>query len=296
MSKALPLSLALALLLVSSSVTAQLSFKPELMKYTDQQGVSPPPSSGGVKALLDFAEILYGTDVTDDNLLEIDPSNAGTNIIGPLGSPVLAGLAYDASQEILYATDTSTDNLVTVDPTNGNTVVIGNTGINLPHGAAIDPEDGTLYATEGSPGQLYKVSKADGTATPVGNIGFDHIGALDFDPTTGILYGAYAYADESGFLVTINTDTGQGTFVANTHRINGLSFDEDGNLFASENGLTQGIPSSLYSVDKNTGAWELIGVMNADNVLGLVFSSEEVATPVELQTWGILKHRFTGQE
>jgi sugar lactone lactonase YvrE len=205
-------------------------------------------------------------------------------------------LAYDAGQEILYATDTSTDNLVTVDPTNGNTVVIGNLGLSLAHGAAIDPEDGTLYATEDSPGQLYRIDKSDGTATLVGNIGYDHIGALDFDPTTGILYGAYAWADETGYLITIDTDTGQGTFVANTHRINGLSFDEDGSLFASENGLMSGVPSSLYIVDKQTGAWELVGVMNADNVLGLVFSSEGIPTAIELQTWGILKHRFTGQE
>jgi hypothetical protein len=226
-------------------------------------------------------ELLFGTEVTKDEFLEIDKTSATVKVLGPLSSPYVAGLAYDAPSGILYATDTATKNLVTVNPFNGLVKVIGNTGLNLPHGAAIDPSDGTLYAVADKPGRLYRVDKATATATLVGNLGVDHINALDFDPATGVLYAAYAWSDASGFLYTVNTGTGAATLVAPTHRINGLSFDSDGKLYASENGLQTGVPSSLYSIDKSNGNWKLIGSLGVDNVLGLEFGSPALYVDVD---------------
>lgn len=219
------------------------------------------------------AETLYGIDVTGDSLYKVDKNTAATTYVAAVGSPVIAGLAWDAVSGTLYGTDTSTGNLVTVDTSTGATTVIGATGVYLPHGLAIDPNTGTMYTMDDT-SNLYSINKATGASTLIGPVGYPHIGALDFDPATGILYGAYAWMDSTGYLITVNTATGQGTFVANTHRINGMSFDENGNLYASENGLMSGVNSSLYSVNKSTGAWTLIGSLGVDNMLGLIFTAQ----------------------
>ncbi len=219
-------------------------------------------------------EALYGTDVATEVLIEIDKQTASALDIGPLGSPIVAGIAYDPALNILYGADTLTGNLVTIDICDGSTMLIGNTGINLPHGLAFDSSTSTLYAADSkSVSDLYEIDTADGSAILVGPIGFPDIGALAFDPTTGTLYGAHASFDSTGFLVTIDPTTGQGTFVADTHRINGLAFDQQGMLYASENGLSSGVNSSLYLIDKSTGAFNLIGDIGRDNVLGLSFGT-----------------------
>jgi DNA-binding beta-propeller fold protein YncE len=261
-------------------------FEPVSQQFVTE-GEEPQAGEPGVPGMPLSSENLYGSEVMQDSLLLINKGTAGVSFIGPIGTPTPAALAYDMVSGFLYATDTSTLDLVKIDPTNGNTTVVGNTGITLPHGAAIDPSDGTLYVASDH-SNLYTVNKATGAATLVGPIGFPHIGALDFDPCTGTLYGAYAWSDATGYLITINKATGQGTFVANTHRINGMSFDLNGQLYASENSLTQGVPSHLYSVDKTTGAWTDIGSLGVDNVLGLVFDSVG-ASATEPATWGSLK-------
>ncbi|MHC4657997.1 MAG: NHL repeat-containing protein [Planctomycetota bacterium] len=211
---------------------------------------------------------LYGVDVTLDNLLNIDKGTGAATVIALVGSPVVAGLACDPESGILYGTDTLTMNLVTIDPCSGTTTIIGNTGIYLPHGLALDPSDGTLYATD-AVSNLYIIDKSTAVVNLVGPVGYPHIGALDFDPTTGSLHGAYAHSSTTGYLIKIDTTTGEGTFVANTHRINGLCFDEDGTLYASENGLYPHVDSSLYIVNKLTGEWSVLGSIGVDNVLGI---------------------------
>lgn len=260
------------LVLMAGIALATEEYDPVLQVFVGPNSKTLTTSDRGA-TLSSGQERLFGSEVTNDDLMDIDKTNANYTILGSLASPVVAGLAYHAPSGMLYATDTSSRNLVRINPFNGNTTVIGNTGIYLPHGAAIDPATGIMYVTEGSPGSLYTVNLNNAAATWVGSLGVAHIGALDFDPTTGVLYGAYAYSDTSGALYTINTSNGKATFVASTHRINGLSFDSTGNLYASENGLFAGTQSSLYSVDKTNGNWTLIGGLVVDNVLGLVFGS-----------------------
>jgi len=258
------------------------------------------------------SEGILGVDVTTDKLLNIDKETAAAVIIGPVGSPIVGGLAYDPETGLLYGTDTITENLVTIDPCDGTTTIIGHTGISLLHGLALDPCDGTLYATNGQ-SNLYTIDKTTGEPSLVGPIGYSHIGALDFDPTSGILYGAYAYRSTNGFLITIDVTTGQGTFVADTHRINGLCFDPDGTLYASENGLYAGVQSSLYTVDKFTGEWNLVGGMGvdrADNVLCIEICLPSVApiqvsvdikpqscpNPLNIKSKGVLPVAILGSE
>jgi DNA-binding beta-propeller fold protein YncE len=292
MSRCIAMSLLLALLIPGSLVHATNHYDPTTQQFTaDGQSTEQRPATSAGAFTLE--ECLFGTDVAEANLIEIDKLTAQATVIGSLQSPICAGLAYDETSGLLYATDTSTRDLVSIDPATGATTVIGYTGIELPHGAAIDPGDGTLYVcASGSTTELYRVDKITAAATMIGEVGYPHIGALDFDPTSGILYGAHAYATADGFLITIDTATGQGTFVADTHRINGLSFDAAGVLYAAENGLSAGVPSVLLTIDKLSGAWTEIGDIPADNVLGLVFSSSGGSTPVTATTWGRIKEQF----
>src|SRR5262249_51848428 len=139
----------------------------------------PTPTSGtGV-------EHLYGSDISSEDLVLIDKSNAAYSVIGPVGVLVLASLAFDGQSRLLYGTDTATSNLVTVDAISGATTIVGKTGISLPHGAAIDRADGGLYVAGQSPDVLYRVDKETGAATLVGAFDAEYISALDFDPTTG---------------------------------------------------------------------------------------------------------------
>jgi len=227
---------------------------------------------------------LFGVEVSYADLVTIDKTNANTTMIGPVGSPVIAGLAWDAATETVYGVDTATDNLVTVDLATGNTTIIGDTGLYETHGLAIDPATGIMYTYDDWDYSLYSIDKTTAAATRIGAIGCTDIGALDFDPLTGVLYGAYASANETGFLITIDTATGRGTFVGNTHRINGLCFDSSGVLYAVDNGLYGGVDSSLYIVDKHTGNWTLVGSLGVDNVLGLVF--EELGPAVDIKANG----------
>jgi hypothetical protein len=190
-----------------------------------------------------------------------------------LGTPTLASLAYDCESQLLYGTDTSNSNLVVIDISTAQTTVIGITGIYLPHGAAIDPRDGTLFMTGDEPGTLFRVDKRTAAAVPIGAIGFDHIGGLDFDPATGLLYGAYAWADDSGRLITIDTATGRGTLVAPSHRLTSIAFDQQGVLYGADNGSIAGVENHLYRIDKLTGAWTHIGGLGFGNVLAIEFDN-----------------------
>jgi FlaG/FlaF family flagellin (archaellin) len=278
------LRVAVVLVLVATGSSATDRFDHRRQAFVSEQA-GPSPSRDQSAALVSAVEHLFGSEVNLKNLLHIDNTDASVGVLGPLGSPIVAALAYDNESGWLYGTDAQTGELVRIDPLTANTTVIGNTGLNLPHGAAIDPSDGILYVLEnpvGSPTLLYRVDKGTASATLVGSTNFMHISAMDFDPTTGICYGAHAWAYETGFLITIDTSTGAGTFVADTHRINGMSFDKNGMLYAAENGLYSGIPSSLYVVDKTNGSWSLVGSMGVENVLGIVFDSEAGPLVVDL--------------
>lgn len=239
-------------------------------------------------------EHLYGSDVSSAALILIDKSNAAFTSIGSVGTPVLASLAFDGPSGLLYGTDAATSNLVTVDPASGATTIKGSTGIGLAHGAAIDRNTGILYVAGQGPDALYRVDKATAAATLIGPFGVDFISTLDFDPMTGILYGAYAVDNTFGHLYTIDTATGQATLVADTHRITGMSFDENGDLYAADNGAGSG--STLFRVDKANGSWTPVGSLGSGNVLAIEFDSLSSTTSARAATWGRLKALYRRME
>jgi len=212
------------------------------------------------------AETLYGVDIATRTLLVVDKATAAVTPVGPAGTQYSGGLAFNPETGLLFAIDYVTGELVTIDPRNGKTVLIGNTGVQLLHGLARDPADGTLYVSNAAyvlSSILYRLDSSTGAATAIGPIGHFDISALALDPTTGILYGAEGGPYDFGELITIDVVTGAGTLVGLTHRITGLAFDATGALYASDTGLDSPRQSSLYAIDKATGAWSLIGTMDA---------------------------------
>jgi len=224
------------------------------------------------------AETLYAVQFYPPTLLVVDKVTAAVTPVGPVGMQRPAGLAFNPETGLLFAISDLPGDLVTIDPADGTTVLVGNTGVPFLQGLARDPADGTLYASNAAyiqPSILYRLDSSTGAATAIGPIGYFDVDALDFDPTTGILYGATGYPGANfGTLITIDVAAGVGTFVGNTHRITSLAFDATGALYASDRALDSPGPSSLFAIDKTTGAWSLIGVMDTLDVLGIEFGPQ----------------------
>jgi DNA-binding beta-propeller fold protein YncE len=237
---------------------------------------------------------LFATDVSRCDLLGVDPASGAVTHLYDVFSPVPAGLAFDESTGMLYATDAASQCLVVIDPSTGIAYDVGPMELELPHGAAIDPRDGVLYVASSTVSPdgstfLYAVDKHTAAPRYIGPLGYGYISALDFDPTSGILYGARAGPDGSGILLAIDTATGAGTPVGETHRLTALAFDCDGQLYGADNGLMSPY-SALYIIDKTNGACSLVGSMEERNILGLVFGGG--GTPVTASSWTSIKALF----
>jgi len=252
----------LAVAVFSRLASADPLYDPLVQSFINQS-TSDSGAPGSVERSASVAEnTLYASEVTEDILLSIDDSDAAAAFVCSLYSPVVAGLAYDHRNDVLYGTDTMTSDLLQIDPSSGAVTIIGRMGIELPHGAAIDPAEGTLYVVASSSESshspaLYTVDMVTAVATLVG-------------------------------------PTGQGTLIAHTHRITGISFDDQGQRHAVDNGAIEDTPSLLYRINITDGSWILIGSMDADNILGLAFRSTD--TSVESKSWGKIKTDYSGHQ
>lgn len=285
------LAMAAMLFAVVPTVNADTTYDPVTESFLR---TAPTTPSNLIPAFPQSTLTLFGVNITTDDLLTIDIATAAPTVVGPVASPIVAGLANDLATGQLYGTDTGTNRLVRIDPSSGATTVIGNTGASLLHGLALDPTSGILYASNADgfgPSSLWRIDKLTGVAVLVGPIGFSSVSGLDFDRISGVLYGSRVGANASGFLITIDPSTGAGTLVGSSTRLNGVAFDINGDLYGQDNGgVSDGI-SRLYRVDKNTGNATLIGPIVTGNVLGIDFGADG-AVPVQSASWGSLKAKF----
>lgn len=144
------------------------------------------------------------------------------------------GLAYNLAQNLLYGVvprSTSPDLLIRINPATGALVPF-------------------------APGVDYRVITVSGSPN-----NFNDVDDLAFDPITGVLY-AISDNGARGELVTINPTTGAATYVADfsvTDEVEGLSFFNDGELYASS-GIPNNVNSNkLYRVDKTNGVLTELG-------------------------------------
>ncbi len=135
--------------------------------------------------------ILYGVDVFDQ-LVTINPTNAGISVVGSLGIssvPPKAGYAsfdvFASASGGLYGLDWQ-NNLYSVNPSTGAATLVGSTGIPVIvsggiFGTGLSGDANALYLNIGEirdpvtfadviPSSIYRIDPATGTATLVGGI------------------------------------------------------------------------------------------------------------------------------
>ena len=162
------------------------------------------------------------------------------------------GIAYSLSSNILFGTlrrRTDLDILVAIDPVSGAHI----------------PD---YFGPAGGPKTDYVVIPA---VIDENNNSLGDVDDIQFDPVTGALYGAHNQSGASGVLAGIDVSTGTPTLVA-TFRytpsgeiiddIEGISFSNDGFLYASTGDNFSGDPddlNKLFIIDPATGIGELVG-------------------------------------
>lgn len=172
-----------------------------------------------------------------NRLVEIDRETAAVRVIGTCGvTGVLSGLAYDAAAGVLYAADADHDALFRVDAGTGAATRIGSFG----------SSGGTLPEA------------------------WDNVNALAIDPFSRVLYAADT---NNNALLTIDTETGQGTRIARitgVAEIEGLTFDTDRRVLL---GISS-VNSRLVEINTATGAANLVAALPAAVWRGLEFDPE----------------------
>jgi hypothetical protein len=166
---------------------------------------------------------LYGLDgsLPTSNLYRIDTTNANTTLIGGINQSAIDATA-DASGKMYALSQDANASFYTLNPPSTMTNVVGpsgimGTGLMAVNAAGTQIFAGALDATSNST-DLYSINPTTGAATLIGDTGFLVINGLFVN---GTLYAFQApFNDATGALVpgkivTIDTTTGVGTFVAN---------------------------------------------------------------------------------
>jgi hypothetical protein len=153
---------------------------------------------------------LFGVTFTD--LYSIDPTTAASTLIGSLGINDSNALEFVPDGRLFLASRNSTL-LRTVNTTTGATTVVGDMGVSSSGDLAFDLSSGNLFLSAASfpNDNLYQVDPNTAASTLVGSIGFPAVFGIDF------FFGSTLFGlTNGGALITINTTSGAGTFVANT--------------------------------------------------------------------------------
>ena len=160
-----------------------------------------------------------------DTLAIIDPVTLTVTPIGPidpggLGFGDVDALAFSPAGD-LFAISVASYQLITIDPFTGAGTAIGHLD-DLPGtflGAIDFLPDGRLigidmFDADGGPSLVWEINTTDASATLIGPLGFDSVEGMSLGPDGQL----YALADSMEWympasLVTVNPDTGAGTFV-----------------------------------------------------------------------------------
>jgi hypothetical protein len=167
---------------------------------------------------------LYGGQNGGSTLYQVNLADGSLTVVGT------GNIAYydtGSTTKGLYAIDGSFK-LYSVDPASGAVTLIGPTGVVPGEYTGMSTNSKSLYLTVSS--NLYVLNTTTGAATLLGNTGTSAIGAMVFEG--GKLYaGVYSPYQVD----TLNTSTGEGTFVS----------DPSGNLAGNFWGLA---PSILLNI------------------------------------------------
>lgn len=213
----------------------------------------------------------------------IDATTGSGSLLGPVGFSSLNSLARDPVSGSYYTMSNTT--LVSVDPATGQGTGLGSFAVNTVAALAVDSQ-GTLHAiVNGTPDSLYTFDPASGTPTLIGSTGLQGIQGLAFDPLTGQLFGwDVGFGSGNGVgLVTIDPATGIATDVdpatgGSANDVQWLAFDSSGRIYGGR--------SSLYTIDRNTGALTLVGSGGYSDTRGADFLGAGPVGPYTLSIGG----------
>ena len=203
--------------------------------------------------------VLYGVDISADQLGTIDRNTAAWTVIAPVGASALTGLACDPNQNVLYAVDPANNSLYTVNQSTGLRTLVGPTGFSNVNALAFDPNGNVLYGASLNGNNLFTINVTNGAGTLIAPItGASSIEGLAFDPASNTLYGL---DDVQEKVVVIQTGTAVATplpsALPSTGLWRGLDWDSElGVIWASKVN-----PGELVQVNPATGAGILVGTL-----------------------------------
>lgn len=231
------------------------------------------------------AQTIFGVDDSTESLIDINEATGEGLFVSVLDFTRIEALACDTNSNILFGADIITEELIRINPRSGSSTAVGNIGAVI-FGMAYDPNTDTLYAVDNVVDQLIIVDTETGSFTPVGLIGFRNVLSLAFDSNTNTLYGVNPDLDNN-YLVTIDTETGQGTMVGDIvgfEIITGLTFDEDTNTLYASDELT----GELLTVNTQTAEGTVIGEIGFETVSALARCEAGFFNIPTLSEWGLI--------
>lgn len=209
------------------------------------------------------ADFLYAI-TFDEELLSINPATGAGTLIGMLDTS-MNGLGLSSKGHEIYTFDQNADRLRRLDPVTGQTFRTIDIGIvTMGEGSIAFRDDGIGFMTRSmsSTGILWSFDPDIPSSTMVGTMDIC-IDGLGFN-ADGLLYGLSQTSCELYIIDQTNADvTLVGpTGVTSQTFLGGLTFASDGTLYAALN-------DTLYTLNPDTGAANLIGPIGYDKVSGL---------------------------
>lgn len=230
------------------------------------------------------AGVLYATTNAGSGslsqLLTIDLTDGSTTVVGDIGYTV-NGLTWDATTGTLYGSARADEGLLTINTTTGAGSLVGAfnssaSGCSSRNVLLAANAGGDLFGwCDPSSDDLMSIDKGTGQATLIGESGLS-------TATHGMAFDALGnlYLNQGGSIYTIDTTTGQATFVAS----NSSTYGHHGD-FNPDDGLYYGIGD--FGASGVISVWDL-GVGNAlqstialdrDDVFTLAFEKGRIIDP-----------------
>ncbi len=233
--------------------------------YTDVQGLAFDSRGSG---------ILYGSDVTTNDLLTINTtSGAATLVRNITGAAALPVLTYDADSFTLYGVSTSTGNLYTVDTGSGAASLVGPLGYGGVAALAYDMSRNTLYGFDSNSRQLIVIDKSNGAGqnyqlTSLGDNSGNQLRGMAYDSIRQIFYGVSSDPLGGQYLVEVHPNTGIATSIAPLSAVTGTVYDL---AYDPNTEVLYGVAGTqLYRIDTGTAAATQVGTPGG-NLHGLAF-------------------------
>jgi hypothetical protein len=231
---------------------------------TDNPSVDLTLSGHGIQIMPAEPGICYAStgNIDGGRLLTIAPSTGTATVIGDIDVNAMPAIAIN-SEGYIYGLDGSSGDIYLIDAATGYSVFSTSSNIEGLTSIAFDQND-ILYGYNQWTYDLYSIDLQTGLSLIIGNSGVDLRG-LAFHPFTNNLFGSGHFD-----LYTIDITDGSAFLIGNTlldMALTDLSFDINGNLYASEGGANE--ENYFVSLNQSTGQGTRIGEIGFQSVSGL---------------------------